>query len=82
MSAYLFGSYARETQKEYSDIDVALVLTSAAEEPGYLQESFDIFHEAQKFNSLLEIICFREDEFNNEGPTIVNRIKEEGLKIA
>jgi len=80
-SAWLFGSYARGTQREYSDIDLALVLPTAVDKHGYLQESFDIFHEAQEFNSLLEIVCFRENEFNNEGPAIINRIKKDGLKI-
>ncbi len=80
-SAYLFGSYVRGTQKDYSDIDIALVMLRIKESKRYYEESLDIFHEAQEFNSLLEIVCFREDEFEKGEEAIVNRIKKEGIKI-
>lgn len=80
-SAYLFGSYVRGTQKDYSDIDIALVMPRLSEPKGYYEESIDIFHEAQEFNSRLEVICFREDEFEKGEEAIVNQIKKEGIKM-
>ena len=80
-SAYLFGSYVRGTQKDYSDIDIALVMPRISEPKRYYEESIDIFHEAQEFNSLLEVVCFREDEFEKGEEAIVNRIKKEGIKL-
>jgi len=80
-SAYLFGSYVRGTQKDYSDIDIALVMPRINESKRYLEESQDIFHEAQEFNSLLEVVCFREDEFEEGQTAIVNQIKKEGIRI-
>ena len=80
-SAYLFGSYARGTQSDYSDIDIAVVFEKIAQTQRYYEESFDIFHEAQEYNSLLEIFCFREDEFETDGGTIVVKIKKEGIEI-
>lgn len=80
-SAYLFGSYVRGTQKAYSDIDIALVIPKTKNIERYYEESIAIFHEAQEFNSLLEIICFREDEFDKEEAAIVTQIKKEGLRI-
>lgn len=80
-SAYLFGSYARGDQKDYSDIDVAVVLGKLAQFKRYCDETFEIFHEAQEYNSLLEILCFSEDEFERKGLEIVAQIKKEGVKI-
>jgi len=80
-SAYLFGSYVRGTQKDYSDIDIAIVMPRISEPKRYYEESLDIFHEAQEYNSLLEVVCFREDEFEEGQTAIVNQIKKEGVKI-
>ncbi|HHT9126306.1 MAG TPA: nucleotidyltransferase domain-containing protein [Candidatus Brocadiia bacterium] len=79
--AYLFGSYARGTQKEYSDIDIAVIIRKTNQTKNYYEETFEIFHEAQEYNSLLEILCFREDEFESNGGMIVAQIKKEGIKI-
>ncbi|MFH0775120.1 MAG: nucleotidyltransferase domain-containing protein [bacterium] len=78
--AYLFGSYAKGNQCEYSDIDIAVVL-GRVEQDRYYEESFEIFHEAQEYNSLLEILCFKEDEFEKDGGTIISKIKKEGIRI-
>ena len=80
-TAYLFGSYARGTQRDYSDIDIAVIIPSITQPDRYSEETFNIFHEAQEFNSLIEIVCFKEDEFNRDGETIVKHIKREGVKI-
>lgn len=79
--AYLFGSYAHGMQKSYSDIDVAVVLGGGSHIKRYLEEAFEIFHEAQEYNSLLEVLCFRVEEFEKDRETIVSRIKKEGIKI-
>ena len=79
---YLFGSYARGFPAEYSDVDLAVVLgafESSQEDP--YDESFRIFHEAQKYNSLLEVICFGLEEFDQDGGALVKRIKAEGIKL-
>ena len=63
--AYLFDSCARETVKDYSDVDIAIVLgklKNAGESPFY--ESFEFFHAAQKYNSLLEDVCFAQAKFD------------------
>ncbi len=80
-SAYLFGSYAKGTQKDYSDIDIAAVFAEAIEPEKYYEEAIEVFHEAQEYNSMLEVICFREDEFEKDGGSIIAQIKKEGIKI-
>ncbi len=80
--AYLFGSFARGTMREYSDVDLAIVLGSLqgfSDSP--FDEQFEIFHEAQEFNSLLEVVCFSQEEFEKDGGALVQQIKKEGLKL-
>ncbi len=78
--AYLFGSYARGNPKEYSDVDIALVLGSFRDGSPF-DETFEIFHEVQRYNSLFEVVCLREEEFSKEDTTLSRHIKREGIKI-
>ena len=80
--AYLFGSFAKNTAKEYSDVDLAIVLGSLdALEESPFDESFKIFHEAQEYNSLLEVVCFLQEEFEQNGGALVRLIKKEGIRL-
>ena len=80
--AYLFGSFAKGTAKDYSDVDIAIVLGSLdIREDSPYDEGFRIFHEAQKYNSMLEVVCFPEEEFNRDGGAIVKLIKKEGIRL-
>ncbi len=80
--AYLFGSFAKGTPADYSDVDLAIILGGP---PGLgeslFDESFMIFHEAQEFNSRLEVICFPQEEFDQDGGVLARQIKKEGIKL-
>ncbi len=81
-NAYLFGSFARGTPADYSDVDLAIILGGS---PGMgdslFDESFMIFHEAQEFNSILEVVCFPWEEFDQDDGVLARRIKKEGIKL-
>jgi predicted nucleotidyltransferase len=80
--AYLFGSFAKDMAKTYSDVDLAIVLGSldvTQESP--FGDDFKIFHEAQNYNSLLEVVCFTQEEFDQNGGSLVRLIKKEGIKL-
>lgn len=80
--AYLFGSFAKGTAKEYSDVDLAIVLGSrSSSEESPFDENFRIFHEAQEYNSLLEVLCFWQEEFDQDGGSLVKHIKKEGMRL-
>ena len=80
--AYLFGSYAKDTAKDYSDVDLAIVLGSlAVSDATPFDEPFKIFHAAQKYNSLLEVVCFVQEEFDRDGGALVRLIKKEGIRL-
>lgn len=79
---YLFGSFAKGMAKEYSDVDLAVVLGSKDKsiDPPY-DEYFKIFHEAQKYNSLLEVVCFDKEEFDRNGGALARQIKKDGIRL-
>jgi predicted nucleotidyltransferase len=80
--AYLFGSFAKGITKDYSDVDIAVVLgASDKSEESPFDESFRIFHEAQQYNSLLEVVCFVQEEFDQDGGALVKQIKKEGVRL-
>lgn len=80
--AFLFGSCVWSRPAEHSDIDLAVILeASPVWEGSSVDEQFEIFHEAQEYNSLLEVICFTREEFENDGGALIRRIKKEGLEL-
>lgn len=80
--AYLFGSFAMGISKDYSDVDLAIVLGSMEKsKDSPFDESFEIFHEAQEYNSILEVVCFDQGEFDRDGGTLVRKIKKDGIKL-
>jgi len=80
--AYLFGSWATGTTHDYSDVDLAIVLgTRANFESSPFNEDFEIFHEAQKYNSLLEVISFVQNDFDEKKSALVKKIKKEGIRL-
>ena len=69
-------------EKDYSDVDIAIVLGSLTGSEGSpFDEDFEIFHEAQKYNSILEVVCFVQDEFDQDATTLVKKIKREGIRL-
>ncbi len=79
-AAFLFGSHARGSVTKYSDIDVAIILGSFRNGSPF-DERFEIFHEVQERNSLIEVVCFTEVEFDQGEGTLVRYIKREGVRI-
>jgi len=78
--AYLFGSYATGRNRDYSDIDLAIV-TPAVNAKNSLNVSQEIFHRAMLYNVDLEPICFSPEEFEKEELPIVLDIKRTGVEI-
>lgn len=77
--AYLFGSFAKGLAREYSDVDLAIILgfRDVSEESPF-DEKFKVFHEAQEYNSLLEVVSFSQEEFAQDGGSLIKQIKKGG----
>ena len=79
VTAYLFGSYAKNKQRPESDIDIALVINNLKD-----SEKFDIQVQlmllASKFDSRIEPHPLSTDDLNSENP-FVHEIKKTGIEI-
>lgn len=76
--AYLFGSYAKGVQNEYSDIDLALV-SPAFSGIKFLDNENIIDHTSYTF-AKIETHPFTPSDFNRSNP-LVREIIKTGLKI-
>ncbi len=77
--AFLFGSYARNMQHRYSDIDVALV---ADEFDGFLFKDLDLFINAKtkKTYSRIQVQTYHTDYFK-KGDPFIEQILKTGIEI-
>lgn len=75
--AYLFGSHAKGSSREYSDIDIAVVLDE-------IDDSFDLQVEFMKLrrqiNTRIEPHPFLMSDFNNSHP-LAYEILKNGVEI-
>jgi len=69
---FLFGSYASGREKEYSDIDIAVVLKDYN---NIMDMRLELMRLTRKIDSRLEPHPFREKEFNLSNPVASEVIK-------
>ncbi len=76
---YLFGSHAKESAKQWSDIDVAIVSKNLGK---------DYWIERQKLEKLIaeiddnfELHLFKPEDFSNPYDPLVSEIKKYGLLV-
>lgn len=74
---FLFGSYAKGTNHEESDIDIAVILKEF-ENPMAIQ--LELMRLRRKIDSRIEPHPFREKDFNITNP-VVNEILKHGQRI-
>jgi predicted nucleotidyltransferase len=77
--AIMFGSFAKGTQHEYSDIDVALVADNFSG-VGFLDRQYFSSIGIKKTYNRIEPITYPTDYFYNSDP-FIEEIKKEGILI-
>ena len=79
VTAYLFGSFAKNNQKAESDIDIALIIDNLKD-----SDKFDIQVQlmllASKFDSRIEPHPLSKQDLNSDNP-FVHEIKKTGIEI-
>ena len=79
IKAYLFGSYAKQTDRPDSDIDVALIINNLSDD-----EKFDLQVQlmlvASDFDMRIEPHLISDEDFNSENP-FAAEIKRTGIEI-
>ena len=76
--AILFGSYARGTQKEWSDIDIALV--SEIFKGNRIEDKDKIRHITISVSSEIEVVPFSPKDFNKDNP-LAREIIDTGIRL-
>jgi predicted nucleotidyltransferase len=74
---FLFGSYAKSTNQEESDIDIAVILE---EFENRIDMQLELMRLRRKIDSRIEPHPFREKDFNITNP-VVNEILKHGQRI-
>jgi predicted nucleotidyltransferase len=77
-SAYLFGSHARGTSNDWSDIDLAVVSPDFSED--LYEERLVLMRLAADIDDRIEPKPFRPEMFNSTEP-LVDEIQKHGLKL-
>jgi len=79
--AYIFGSYARNTQDEYSDLDILIVKETSKE----FFRRFQDFPDLYRLGVPIDLLIYTPDEFaqmkRSHNP-LIEYILQNGLKIS
>ncbi len=79
VTAYLFGSYAKNNQKPESDIDIALIIDDLKDSDKFdIQVQFMLL--ASKFDSRIEPHPLSKQDLISDSP-FVHEIKKTGIEI-
>ena len=77
-NAYLFGSYAKGQENEWSDVDIALISDSFE---GIRHRDKDKVRKITlSVSSILEILPFKSEDFSEENP-LAKEIIKTGIKL-
>ncbi len=75
--AYIFGSYAKGTQREESDIDIAIVFGQLDD---FFKMQMELFRRRRKIDLRIEPHPFDEEDFSQNNPVAVE-IMNTGIEI-
>lgn len=78
-TAYLFGSYAKNLAKEYSDIDVCIVSPKFGK--NYLQDEMELLSLSTKINSKISPVPFNPKDFADRYSQLAYEIKKYGIQV-
>ncbi len=76
-SVYLFGSYAKQKQDEWSDIDLAVILQDTCE----YEECVKIYSEGKEYDDRVDALAFSQEDFEFNRLPIIDEIKSTGIQI-
>ncbi|MEE9432477.1 MAG: nucleotidyltransferase domain-containing protein [Melioribacteraceae bacterium] len=77
--AYLFGSYAKQTDRLDSDIDIALIINNLSDD-GRFDLQVKLMLVASDFDMRIEPHPISNEDFNSDNP-FVTEIKKTGIEI-
>ncbi len=79
VEAYLFGSFATNKQRKYSDIDIAFIIDNLSEEEKF-ETQVNLLVLASKYDTRIEPHPISYTDFYSNNP-FANEIKQNGIKF-
>ena len=76
---FLFGSVARQTSHEWSDIDIAVVCDSF--DPSKVKEARALYALDPKRDVRMSLVILHPEEMQNKYSTIADEIKKDGVEV-
>ncbi|MEW6200518.1 MAG: nucleotidyltransferase domain-containing protein [bacterium] len=76
--AYIYGSYAKKTFNEFSDIDLAVISDDFTGDR--FEDAIKIIPYRRKIDNRIEPMPYRSEDFNKEDP-LVTQILKTGVKV-
>jgi predicted nucleotidyltransferase len=76
---FLFGSSARDTTHQWSDIDIAIICSEFLETP--FKEYCTIARHAYAIDPRIALLYFRPEHFANPLSSVVREVQKEGIVI-
>ena len=78
-TAYLFGSFAKNTAHQWSDIDICIVSKKFGK--NYFDETVKLRHLTENIDNRIEPIAYRPEDLNDRYSTLAHEIKTFGILL-
>ena len=78
-AAYLFGSFAKNTAKKYSDIDICVISKKFGKD--YFDEAVKLRHLTWDVDDRIEPVPYRPEDLNDRYSTLAHEIKTFGILL-
>ena len=78
-AAFLFGSFAKGTAKNYSDIDICIISPSFGKD--YFAEAVKLSHLTHNVDDRIEPIPYKPEDLNDRYSTLAHEIKTFGILL-
>ncbi|MBU1500240.1 nucleotidyltransferase domain-containing protein [Patescibacteria group bacterium] len=78
-AAYLFGSFAKNTAKKYSDIDICVISKKFGKD--YFDEAVKLRHLTWDVDDRIEPVPYKPEDLNDRYSTLAHEIKTFGILL-
>lgn len=78
-AAYLFGSFAKNTARKWSDIDICVISPVFGKD--YFDEAVKLSYLAHKVDDRIEPIPYRPEDLEDRYSTLAHEIKTNGVPL-
>lgn len=82
VNAYLFGSHVSGKAKEYSDIDVAIIVDHIKSDKEYMDKKMQLWEFTTEIDAVVEPFLIEKEDFKMNGTMMGSEVKKHGILVA